>query len=113
MDIVIPPANSKRKPDYKQMGLGGGIVMAILTLTPIKEWLFTREEGANLAIQVAELKTTIVQHNLETTRVIEQKADTIIRLIENQEARYARENDKQDRRLETVEAVILKAGKHL
>lgn len=111
----IPYTNVQRKTDLKHMSAGGAIVAAIMILTPVKQWFFTREEGTALQQSIVEIKQLIVAESRESTRIMERKTDKILERMKETEVHVQhdvdRDNDTQNERLQLLEATILKVNK--
>lgn len=114
MDDIKKPTLPNRS-DFKNMGVGGSVVAALIFLTPVKQWFYTREEGTALSKSVDEIKATIVAESKENTRLMERKTDKIMEMFRESEARNQRNIDHdnliQNDRLQTLEAAILRSKK--
>lgn len=112
-DIEKPILPSKG--ELKHMGVGGSIVAALIFLTPVKNWFYTREEGTALTKSVDEIKSVIISESKESTRQMERKADKIMELLKESETRVQRnidhDNDLQNTRIQTLEAAIIRTSK--
>lgn len=88
----------------KQVGVGSAILAAILILNPVKEWLFTREEGLAQTEKIHHLELQLVSTREELTRRLERNADRIIERIKETEDRVSQNQDRIEVRVQSLEA---------
>lgn len=88
---------------HGQLGVGGAIVAAIMTLNPIKEWFFTREEGIAQRQNIELLRGEVISMRDEITRRLERNTDKIIDRMKETEERTARNGERLERRIDAVE----------
>lgn len=111
---------------HRQMGIGaGGVLAAIMALGPVKDFFYTREEGKAVSKQVEEVKANQIMHvadlkreqernftdlklfitgvQEEQTRKLERLADKLVDRQKESEARMAKDNERQDHRMDSFE----------
>lgn len=89
---------------HKQLGVGGSIVAAIMVLSPVKTWFFTREEGLASAEKIAHVEASIQEMKQDLTRRLERSTDKIMDRIKEAEDRTVRNADRIEHRIDFLEA---------
>lgn len=106
---------------HRQLGVSGALLTAMLLLNPVKQWFFTREEGAAQSKEIADLKhdqeeqfkelrVFIVQGQEDQMHKMERLNDKIIERIKDSEGRTTQSDAKQEKRIETLEQALLLNG---
>lgn len=97
----------------KHFSLGGGFVAAMLTLTPMKQWFFTREEGKAQSAQIADLKEVVkdgfasqtkifLDHVAEEARVREHSNEVMRQRIADEKSDRMRDGEEINKRFDLV-----------
>jgi hypothetical protein len=117
---------------HRHLGIGGGVIAAMLTLSPIKEWFFTREEGVSQSKEITELKASQIENlrvlresqskqfdevkdliaktGEEITRKIDRSNDKMVERVKDEETRRVEFQHIQDRRIDSLEQAVLQYG---
>lgn len=53
------PVNQARRLGISHLGIAGGVVAAMLTIQPVKDFLYTREEGTAVENRVTRVEQTL------------------------------------------------------
>lgn len=63
------PQNTQRRPDFKQIGLGGAIGAAIIALTPLNSYIADRQQPLVVRIEtlkeITDMKLDNIQRSLD------------------------------------------------
>jgi hypothetical protein len=98
-------ANKTRKTvtlSHRQIGATGLIGLAVALAPYLKETFVTREEGAQVAIQLEYMRKDLTE--LKTT--VTYSRDIILEQIKESEARTNRTDDRLEHRIDGLEAAI-------
>lgn len=91
---------------HRQLGLGTGLAGLLIAITPIKEWFFTREEGVAQAKEITALRYAVDSFRSEVTGKMERNTDKILERIREAEERTVKNEDRIERRVDTLEASV-------
>lgn len=91
---------------HKQLGVTTGIAAALIAIAPIKEWFFTREEGVAQARELAALKHSVDTLRSEVSGKLERNTDKILERIREAEERTVKNEDRIERRVDSLEATF-------
>ncbi len=91
---------------HKQLGVGTGLAAILIAIAPIKEWFFTREEGNAQTREIAALRSTVTILSAEVSAKLDRNTDKIMDRIKEAEERTVKNEDRIERRVDTLEAAM-------
>lgn len=115
-EITVDPNHVRKTVSltHKQAGIGAGLVAAILSIQPLRDMFVTKDENKSTIVRLdkfemgqRELKDLITKNEAEAVRRSERVADKIMDRIKEAETRTTANQDRQEHRMDTLEASIL------
>lgn len=106
MDEQEPKIKKTVTLTHRQLGLGGGVLAAIMTLSPMKEWFFTRDEGKAQIERLDKTEVAIKELKADLNAKIDKSTEMIIDSVKEARDQSYKDADRLERRVDSIEVAL-------